>query len=200
MQKEEFNKYLIDESLLNEESLGELKKVTEDFPWFQAGWLLYLKNLKKLNSPEYEVVLKKVAILVPDRKHLYKYLNSELPKQSLSIDKLQAASSVYQLKGDEENESGNSLIDKFLTSNSGSLSKSRNEEEVPESANNKELLERSTAENDELITETLASIYFKQKNYEKAQEAYQKLSLKYPEKSVYFATRIKEIEVLKNIK
>ena len=65
---------------------------------------------------------------------------------------------------------------------------------------NKDVSSRSVAENDELITETLAAIYYQQKNYEKAQEAYQKLSLKYPEKSVYFASRIKEIEVLKKNK
>ena len=53
-------------------------------------------------------------------------------------------------------------------------------------------------ENDEIITETLASIYTQQKNYDKALIAYQKLSLKYPEKNIYFASRIKEIEVLKN--
>ena len=49
-----------------------------------------------------------------------------------------------------------------------------------------------------VITETLASIYFQQKNFDKALDAYKKLSLKYPEKSVYFAGRIEEIELLKN--
>lgn len=46
----------------------------------------------------------------------------------------------------------------------------------------------------EFVTETLAKIYFEQQMYEKALEAYQKLSLKIPEKKSYFAIRILEIK------
>ncbi|MCB0803213.1 MAG: hypothetical protein KDB74_08945 [Flavobacteriales bacterium] len=52
----------------------------------------------------------------------------------------------------------------------------------------------SVQENDDLVTETLANIYADQGSYEKAIKAFQKLQLKYPEKKIYFAARIKEIE------
>ena len=52
----------------------------------------------------------------------------------------------------------------------------------------------SVQEDDDLITETLANIYAEQGNEEKAIKAFEKLQLKYPEKKVYFAGRIKEIE------
>ncbi len=49
---------------------------------------------------------------------------------------------------------------------------------------------------DEFITETLAEIYISQGYYIKAINSYEKLSLKFPEKSTYFAARIKEVENL----
>ena len=45
-----------------------------------------------------------------------------------------------------------------------------------------------------VVSETLANIYFQQEKYELAKQAYESLRLKYPEKSVYFAARLKEIE------
>lgn len=57
-----------------------------------------------------------------------------------------------------------------------------------------EMAKKSVTENEELITETLAHIYFLQGNYQKALNAYKKLSLKYPEKKSYFATQIKLIK------
>ncbi len=49
-----------------------------------------------------------------------------------------------------------------------------------------------------LMTETLARIYLEQKNYKKAIQSYKILSLKYPEKSGFFADQIKAIEQLQD--
>jgi tetratricopeptide (TPR) repeat protein len=195
MEREQFHTYLQDPNRLNAGSLEEIKNITLEFPWFQTGWMLYLMNLKNVNSPDYHSVLKKVAIMVPERKNLFKYLNGELPKRQPGIEKLRVASGLYRLVGTGDEMGKNHLIDRFLSSDPGMI---RNSGEAIEFKTDKAFLEKSLAESDDLITETLASIYFQQKKYEKAQKAYQKLSLKYPEKSVYFAARIKEIEVLKN--
>ena len=54
----------------------------------------------------------------------------------------------------------------------------------------------STTENKNLMTETLARVYLEQKQYDKAMQAFKILSLKYPEKSSFFADRIKAIKFL----
>ncbi len=52
----------------------------------------------------------------------------------------------------------------------------------------------SVTEDPEIVTETLALIYMQQGDFTRALRAYEKLSLKYPEKSSYFANQIKIIK------
>ena len=53
---------------------------------------------------------------------------------------------------------------------------------------------QSVEEDEELVTETLANLYYKQGNYKKAIRAYEKLCLLYPSKLAYFASLIKKIK------
>lgn len=56
------------------------------------------------------------------------------------------------------------------------------------------MAKKSVQDSDEFVTETLARIYAKQGNHSKAIRAYQKLSLKFPEKTAYFAALIEELK------
>ncbi|MBD1427527.1 hypothetical protein [Sphingobacterium arenae] len=64
----------------------------------------------------------------------------------------------------------------------------------PEHLNVENKARKSSEEQFDLVTETLASIYADQAMYVKAIEVFKKLILRFPEKKSYFATRIKELE------
>ncbi len=49
-------------------SENELKIITEKYPWFQAGWLFYLKRLKAGNPELFADVYKKVSAIIPNQK------------------------------------------------------------------------------------------------------------------------------------
>ena len=51
-----------------------------------------------------------------------------------------------------------------------------------------------------LMTETLAAVYLEQRKYKNAIKAYEILSLKYPEKSGFFADQIKRVQILQKNK
>ncbi|MBN2868967.1 MAG: hypothetical protein JXK08_09865 [Flavobacteriaceae bacterium] len=81
------------------------------------------------------------------------------------------------------------LIDKFIANNP---------KLEPAKTNSKKqnLAKERMIQPEALMTETLARIYVEQKNYKKAIQSYKILSLKYPEKSGFFADQIKAIEQL----
>ena len=57
---------------------------------------------------------------------------------------------------------------------------------------------KSSEDANQVVSETLAKIYVEQMLYHKALDVYKKLSLKFPEKSTYFASQIKYLELKVN--
>ena len=81
------------------------------------------------------------------------------------------------------------LIDKFIESNP-KITPIKQDQEFTD------LTSKNLMKSDTLMTETLARIYLEQKQYTKAIKSYEILSLKYPEKSGFFADQIKAIQVI----
>ena len=92
---------------------------------------------------------------------------------------------------DTSNEKGN-LIDQFIQNNPKIKPLAKDKTITAPVAKNKE--------DSSLMTETLAKVYLEQKKYENAMQAYRILSLKYPEKSGFFANQIKRIQILQKNK
>ena len=85
------------------------------------------------------------------------------------------------------------LLNKFMTE------EPRISKPIREFYNPVENARKSVQETDTIVSETLAKIHVKQKNYSKAISAYEKLILLYPEKKTFFASQIEKIrEEIKN--
>jgi hypothetical protein len=269
MTRDQMLRYLDNPTALNERTLGELREILDEYPYFQSAHLLYVRNLQSESNFRFSGQLKTCAIYATDRTQLYHLLNPGLGKKQipdnqieinvaannedltiieLSDDNLteqtdrhvesfmsevnfaekghfdllnfEHSDRAYTLEGIENEaekplselvkeinhlgiieekghgrEQKTNLIDRFIKDNPAFPARA-SESTVVDEKINKQL--DSVNDNDEFFTETLARIYVKQGLYQKAIQAFQKLSLKYPEKSVYFARQIEEVTNLLN--
>jgi tetratricopeptide (TPR) repeat protein len=83
------------------------------------------------------------------------------------------------------------LIDRFIIANPR-IEPRKEKSEAPVIDISKPFVE----ERDEFVSETLARIYLNQGYYSRAIDIYEKLSLKFPEKSSYFASQIEKVKEL----
>jgi len=294
VQVKELIKYINDPNLLDKESIPVLQKLVIDFPYFQSGHILLSIASKKWDASVFQQSIKKTAIVVTNRNHLYNLIHkpesdnkeeavtvaepiiaiaetpkekeiivSEIEKQENKIEKqinpvdentvekeLEKAlvASIVEkeiLKSSEElnkekiPQPGNfsdwlqflkknngqsyneiaekvnrqkdklaaaekgpqeqilkakqkqkALIDKIIDTNPGLIRQKEEQKFFKSDYKAKE----SLLENEHLVTETLAQIYAAQGNINKAIRAYEILSLKFPQKSVYFASLIQKLK------
>jgi hypothetical protein len=203
MTSAELNKFIKNPGLLNEQTLFITENLTLDFPAFDIGWALWIRNLKNIDEDSFQKNLPEVAIRISDRKWLKKFLDTQAPGTQTDIgssDYLSIADYSIESEGQDdvvsENQQGNnmSLIENFLASGGDFNMKTMNSVDSTSS----DLAEKAVTENYDIVTETFANILMSQGKLQKALEAFEKLSLKYPEKSIYFAARIEEVKSLLN--
>jgi hypothetical protein len=135
----------------------------------------WLQLLKKNNGQSAEEIKEQIAFEKEKQSQVLKTNKQIIDEQNQS-----------QLKKQKQK----ALIDKIIETNPGAI---RNKEDKKFFAPIIQAKE-SLIENEHLVTETLAKIYSMQGNINKAVRAYEILSLKFPQKSVYFATLIKNLK------
>ncbi|MGC1391717.1 MAG: hypothetical protein WA816_11830 [Bacteroidales bacterium] len=101
--------------------------------------------------------------------------------------------SIFEVSAQEKNNSQkmlqSELIDKFIFANPR-IEAQKDKSSVTNDDISKPFVEDAGG----LVTETLAKIYVSQGYYSKAIDIYEKLSLKFPEKSSYFASQIEKVK------
>ena len=245
--------------LLGDRELHEVEDLVKEYPFFQSGRMLYVKNLRNQGYSNYNKILRENAIFITNRTKLFFLLNARTilnndadatqqaaeeevfdfhtletiagfkPMQTLAEKaKAELAKLIESNKETQPyftNLSDDVDLESFKKTFGGGTKKHEQTKEErhaellakftsinikqhptdekqnntqPETTENIDLASKSSTISTDLLSETLAQIYVKQGAYEKALLMYEKMCLKYPEKKIYFAARIKEIKEIVN--
>ena len=203
----EFIKLLKNPENIDQEQLSYLRSIIDNYPYIQSSRAIYLKGLKKSGSFKFDKELKITAAHTTHRNVLFDYINDidsstidnknekETHKTSTnkkSFSEWLSLSNVSPIDRSNETVSkstDSAMINDFIEKNP-KIGSSKTSLDIK----NDNLIFN---EQETLMTETLAEIYLSQNNFDKAIQSYKILSLKYPEKSGFFADQINKIKKIK---
>jgi hypothetical protein len=181
-----------------EKALLSVKKIIKEYPYFMAARVLELDILKTTNQKGYKHALRACALQTTQRNVLYQHLENlaqsvENDQQQITVPNENNLYSFLQWleliddKTSDRTPSKFDWIDDFVAQNA-KINPTKN------TATIKDLSKENPLSKNEIMTETLAHLYWKQKKYDEAKKAFKILTLKYPEKSSLFADHIKQIK------
>ncbi len=228
MNKIQFLRLLTDPAMLKPVHNSQLKEIADQYPFYQSAQVIYYLSLAKSESVLANNQIKLAAAYAIDRKLLKNhsdkikqqlYLTGPLESSSfyeispteVSIDEFDENATLKELQHDKSaltepaapqpitpqslitTKTNEELIDQFIQ-NSPRISRSPDDFFDPDIA-----AKNSAIDKEDIVSETLAQIYYKQGKLDKAIKIYKKLSSAIPEKSSYFAVLIKKIKQEQNL-
>ena len=179
-------------------ALELVKKIIKEYPYFMAARILMLDILKSTNQKGYKHALRSCALQTTHRSILYQHLDNlaesiENDQQQIKVPNENNLHSFLQWLEQIDDKTHDrkppkfDWIDDFLAQNA-KINPRKN------TTSKKDMAKENTLSKTEIMTETLAHLYWNQKKYGEAKKAFKILSLKYPEKSSLFANHIKQIK------
>jgi len=200
------NNILKNFDLIKDKEIAKLEEINFKYPYFQTSQILLSKGLLNIKSIRYDEQIKKAAAYSRNRKKLFLLIMSK--EKNNNVKNNDVASNETPLKFEENdthsfsqwlslskvkkirnNSSEDKIINNFIEHEHQIKIKKNEEFFKPTTA-----AKKSLQHNNNLITPTLAEVYLKQGHFDKAISAYEKLILKYPQKSTFFAEKIKLIK------
>jgi hypothetical protein len=172
-------------NVVNEEELN--KQVEKELEKEVAAAIVEKQILKVAEKKKEE---KKEKITSGSFTDWLKNLKSETAEEDRVIEVREIKKPEPVQPNIERKKEQKALIDKIIESNPGNIRLKEGQKFYTSDANAKE----SLLESEDLVTETLAKIYAMQGNISKAIRAYEILSLKFPQKSAYFASLIENLK------
>ncbi|WP_406672070.1 hypothetical protein [Natronospira sp.] len=188
------------QQLPDNESIEFLEKMVENYPYCQPFRMLLTKALMPGKSSVFEYHHNISSAIAPDRRVFQNYLDDkhsllhEKSKTTPQIgfeaqDNQIVSSKLYEDEAEiisERKRRQQAIIDKFLEQNPRIEARGK---EIPEG----DIAAESIAYKADVASETLAEILLQQGKNQEAEMIYHKLSLMFPEKSSYFAKKLKII-------
>lgn len=202
----ELNHYIAHPEQLNKSTLSDIQQLADMYPYCATFTILYAKNLWNVNDLRFKAFVQKAALstyhrdvlqqlmatpAVTENDYSHSFISTSTVQRfnNSTVQRLNDEPTPYQLAEVPEEEpikplKQQDLIDKFIASNPKIHLSDKFEYEEPQNLTQNEVSES-------VFTESLAKIYIKQGQYEKALHIFEKLNLKYPEKNTYFADQIR---------
>lgn len=192
-------------------NLINIERLIEKYSYSSVLYAYAAKFSMILNNQNKDKYLLSAAAYVAERSALKNFIEQPLKvrKANKEVEK-QVEESIKQ-SGVKQVEESN-IIEEINSYREPDLSENPTREEVrkrflrieppetpnseteTESAEIETVIKRSATSDFKIVTETMAQIYLKQGNKDKALQIYRQLLADNPKKSVYFADRIRELE------